>query len=239
VHASLDTAIRWKLINVNPMAGVILPKVAKREAKVLDHQQLAAYVAAARTAGVYEFTMLAIASGCRRGELLALQWSDIDFNARVVRISKSLEQTKAGLRIKPTKTEKPRELPLPDYAIGVLRAQRAVQSENRRQFERDYRDDLNLVFATLDGQYLKPDSMTAKVCLITKKAGLKGIGIHPLRHSFGSHLLSEGVPLATVSKLLGHSDVYTTAKIYSHSLTEDEKRVSAVLDRIASKAKLS
>jgi integrase len=239
VHASLDTAIRWKLINVNPMAGVILPKVAKREAKVLDHQQLGAYVAAARTAGVYEFTMLAIASGCRRGELLALQWSDIDFNARVVRISKSLEQTKAGLRIKPTKTEKPRELPLPDYAIEVLRAQRAVQSENRRLFERDYRDDLNLVFATLDGQYLKPDSMTAKVCLITKKAGLKGIGIHTLRHSFGSHLLSEGVPLATVSKLLGHSDVYTTAKIYSHSLTEDEKRVSAVLDRIASKAKLS
>src|SRR5579871_874020 len=76
----------------------------------------------------------------------ALTWPDIDFNTRVMRISKSLEQTKGGLRVKPTKSEKPRDIPLPRSAIEVLREHRNHQSENRRLFGADYRDDLNLVF---------------------------------------------------------------------------------------------
>jgi integrase len=152
LHVALDTAIRCKLLKVNPVDGVQLPKVVKREAKSLDLEQLARFVAAALANGVYEFVMLAAATGCRRGELLALTWADIDFNARLMRVSKSLEQTRAGLRVKPTKTEKPREIPLPAVAIEVLRAHRSVQAENRRLFGPDYRDDLNLVFSTPEGE---------------------------------------------------------------------------------------
>ncbi len=86
----------------------------------------------------------------------------------------------------------------------------------------DYRSDFGLVFAAADGGYLNPDSVTAKACLIARRAALEGIGLHSPRHSHGSQLLSEGVPITTVSKRLDHSSVAITAAIYSHSLTRDE-----------------
>jgi integrase len=239
VHVALDTAIRWKLLKSNPVNGVQLPKVKKREAKSLELGQLAGFVAAARANGIYEFVMVAAATGSRRGELLALTWADIDFNSRLMKVSKSLEQTRAGLRVKTTKTEKPREIPLPAIAIEVLRVHRGAQSENRRLFGPDYRDDLNLVFSTPEGDYLKPDTLTSKVCLLAKKAGMSGISLHTLRHTYGSQLLSEGIPLPAVSKLLGHSTVYTTANIYTHALSKDEAAAADVWDEIARKAKIS
>jgi integrase len=206
-YAALDAAIRWKLIESNPMDGVVLPKVEKREATCLEAPQIAVFVEAARANGVYEFVIIAVATGCRRGELCALIWTDIDFNTRVLRVSKSLEQTKAGLRVKSTKLEKPREIPLGKSATEVLRAHRNQQAENRRLYGADYRDDLNLVFATPEGDCLKPDTITAKICLLAQKAGLKGSSLHTLRHSHGSQLLAEGTPLPVVSKRLGHSSV--------------------------------
>ena len=126
------------------------------------------------------------------------------------------------MRVKSTKTEKLREVSLPRSAIEVLRAHRAQQAENRHLFGSDYRDDLNLVFGAPDGACLKPDTLTAKVCLLATKAGLKDAGLHTLRHSRGSQLLSAGVPLPAVSKRLGHSSVYVTATVHSHALSKDE-----------------
>lgn len=238
VHVALDTAIRWKLIKSNPVDGVQLPKVKRREVNALDADQVAAFLEAARAQGIYEFVMLAASTGCRRGELLALTWADIDFVGRLMRLSKSLEQTKEGLRVKSTKNEKPREISLPKSSIEVLRAHRAGQVENRRLFGPDYRDDLNLIFATPGGNYLKPDTITAKVCLLASKAGLKGVSLHTLRHSHGSQLLSAGVPLPAVSKRLGHSSVYVTATVYSHALSADEVAAADIWD-LAVKPKIS
>jgi integrase len=231
VHVALDTAIRWKLLKSNPVDGVVLPKVVKREARVLETEQIRKFLDAARAAGVYEFVMLAVGTGCRRGELLALTWADVDFVARVLRLSKSLEQTRAGLRVKSTKSENPREISLAISSIEMLREHRASQSENRRLYGPDYRDDLNLVFATPDGDYLKPDSMTSKVCLLASHAGLNGASLHTLRHSHGSQLLANGVPLPAVSKRLGHSSVYVTATIYAHALSADEVAAADVWDK--------
>jgi integrase len=230
VHVALDTAIRWKLLKVNPVDGVVLPKLVKREAQVLETEQISTFLEAARAQDVYEFVMLAVSTGCRRGELLALTWADVDFVGRVLRLSKSLEQTKAGLRVKCVKNEKPREISLPRSSIDMLREHRGRQSKNRRLYGPDYRDDLNLVFATPEGDYLKPDSMTSKVCLLARKAGLNGASLHTLRHSHGSQLLSHGVPITAVSKRLGHSSVYVTATIYSHALSADEVAAADVWD---------
>lgn len=222
VHVALETAVRWKLIKSNPVHGVVLPKAPKREGKALDADQLALFLDFARAEGIYAFLMIATATGCRRGELLGLRWDDIDFVGRALRVSKSLEQTKAGLRIKLPKSEKPRVISLPASAIEILREHRGRQAENRRLLGPDYRDDLNLVFCGPDGDFLKPDSVTSKVCLLAGKTGLKGVSLHTLRHSHGSQLLSAGVPLPAVSRRLGHSSVYVTATVYAHALSKDE-----------------
>ena len=224
VHIALSSAVRWKLLRVNPADACELPKLQRREARALDPSQTEWYLDSARGHWLSPILVMAAATGCRRGELLALTWPDLmlDGTPACVKVSKSLEQTKEGLRIKRPKNEKARSLTLPTIAVDALRQHWEKQQEWRAQYGPDYRKDLNLVFATPEGNYLKPDSITAKACLLAKKAGLKGIGLHSLRHSHGSQLLSAGVPLPTVSKRLGHSNVAVTAQVYSHAFSKDE-----------------
>jgi len=228
--------VRWKLITVNPMAAVQLPKLEKQEAIALEASQLAWYMEAARAGGLYEILKFAAATGCRRGEILALAWPDVDLINRIVRVTKSVEQTKAGLRIKTPKNMKPRPVSLPPSMVPILELHRTNQQENRRLFGQDYRGDLNLVFCGPQGDYLKPDSISAKASLIAKQAGLKDTSLHTLRHSHGSQLLSAGVPLPTVSKRLGHSSVYVTATVYSHALGKDELAAGDAWDASVEKA---
>lgn len=231
VSAGLNTAIRWKLLKSSPMDGVQLPKVRKkRKAHALESDQLAWYLDAARANGLYEIVMVASATGCRRGELLALKWSDVDLISRVLIISKSLEQTRSGLRVKSTKNDTPRDISLPASCVEILNCLREQQAGYRRMLGPDYKAELNLVFCDPKGDYLKPDSVTAKACLIAKKAGLKDTSLHTLRHSHGSQLLSNGVSLPTVSKRLGHSSVYVTATVYSHALSKDDQAAADVWD---------
>jgi integrase len=162
---------------------------------------------------------VAAATGCRRGELLALRWSDI-VDGRAM-ISRSLTQTRDVLGFKCTKTEKPRPVALPESAIVALEAHRQKQDEFRRQFGPDYRIDLDLIFANPDGTMLKPDSISASVSALFKRLKIpkpKGAALHLLRHSHTSHLLASGVPLPAVSARLGHSSMRTTQEIYGHMI---------------------
>lgn len=222
VSAAFNTAVRWKLIPSNPAAACRLPKVERREAKVLDPSELEWMLTAARGSEVYPLLVLAIATGCRRGELLALKWSDVDLFSGQLSISKSLEQTKQGVRVKTPKSGRARKFPLPASALDALREHRSTQERHRQLYGSDYQADLDLIFASPEGDFLKPDSMTAKVCALAKQCGLKGVSLHSFRHTHGSQLLSANVPLPTVSKRLGHASVHITAQVYSHSFSQDE-----------------
>lgn len=105
---------------------------------------------------------------------------------------------------------------------------------NKKAYGSTYRHDLDLVFAAPDDDYLKPDSVTATVCRLAKKAGLESAGRHCLRHSHGSLLLSSGHSLPTVSRHLGHADPSVTARIYSHSFTREEQAAAEAWDAIMS-----
>lgn len=165
------------------------------------------------------------ATGCRRGELLALRWPDIV--GGYVTIERSLTQTRSGLQFKETKTEKPRRIVLPASAVAALEAHRKKQDEFRTKFGPDYRGDLDLVFAQPDGTPLKPDSISATVSALFKRLKIpkpKGKSLHLLRHSHTSILLATGVPLPTVAERLGHSSVRTTQEIHAHMITgQDEE----------------
>lgn len=231
VHVALQTGVRWKLLRFNPADAVILPPIEHREAKAADRAEIQLLLDGARGHWVYPIIAVAVATGCRRGEILALQWSDIEFEQRFVTIAKSLEQTKAGLRIKTPKNRRTRRFPLPGSVLDALRSHRQEQQQARELFGADYRADLDLVFATPEGEYLKPDSITAKVCQLAKDLGLKGVSLHALRHSHASQLLAAGVPLPTVSKRLGHSSVNVTGAIYSHSFAADEVAAADAWER--------
>ena len=108
---------------------------------------------------------------------------------------------------------------VPASAIDAMEAHRRRQNEFREQFGPDYRVDLDLIFANPDGTPLRPNSVSSVVSLLFRRLGLpKGASLHSLRHSHGSHLVADGVPLPVVSERLGHSSVRTTADVYAHAL---------------------
>ena len=104
-------------------------------------------------------------------------------------------------------------------ASSALDQHRKRQQEFRQQYGPDYRTDLDLIFANPDGTPLKPDSVSASVSALCRRLKLpKGVSLHTLRHSYGSHLLAAGMPLPAVSARLGHSSVRVTADVYSHAI---------------------
>jgi integrase len=157
------------------------------------------------------------ATGARRGEVLALRWSDIQ-DGRAI-ITRSLTQTKQVLEFKGTKTERPRDVKVPASALMALENHRKHQNEFRRQFGADYRTDLDLIFANPDGTPFRPNSISSVVSLLFRRLGLpKGASLRSLRHSHGSHLVADGVPFPVVSERLGHASIRTTVDIYAHAL---------------------
>ncbi len=228
LRMALRDARRLELIDVNPMADIKLPKVQKPEKTALDHEQFNRLLERAKTSWIYPLLAVAGATACRRGELLALTWSDIDFNAGTMEVSKSLEQTREGLRVKPPKNLKPRTVDLPSSAIEVLREHRAAQLKGREAAGEVYNTALNLVFADALGEYRNPGSVSAMAARIAKTAGFSDVSLHSLRHSHGSQLLADGVPITEVSARLGHADANITLGVYSHALESNKSRAAQV-----------
>ena len=133
LSVAFRTAVRWKLLRQSPMESVQLPRLERVEKAALDAEQLTWYLdtCRAKVPWLYPILLFAAATGCRRGEVLALRWQDLDLGRRVARIARSLEQTASGLRIKDTKTGRARLVPLPPSVVSVLESVRAEQAENR------------------------------------------------------------------------------------------------------------
>jgi integrase len=218
VSSAFHRAVKWGLVGVNPVSNSEPPIPKKHKGMaLLPKEQMLMIESATGPACLPMFLELSAATGARRGEVLALRWSDVDGSD--VLIARSLTQTRQGLEFKGTKTDRPRRVGLPESVLASLAVHQQKQDKLRQQFESDYRADLNLIFANPDGTPLRPDSISASVSLLCRRLGLpKGASLHTLRHSHGSVLLADGVDLATVSERLGHSSVRVTADIYSHAL---------------------
>ena len=200
----------------------------------MDHAETTRFMETCGESWLRDVFATALATGARRGELLALSWPDVDLDTAMLTIRKSLEETKQGLRIKETKGRKIRRLHLPDSTVKLLRNLKERQKEARRMFGFDYRADLDLVFCHPGGYYIRPRTVSKAARRIAKKAGLIGVSLHTMRHSHGSQLLSLGVPLPTVSKRLGHANTHVTATIYSHALPHDEGAAAQIWDKAMS-----
>lgn len=224
----LRKAVGLKLIPALPVSDDYRPpKVEKKDPPALDRSVIDRLLDAASSSRLFPLILLAVATGMRRGELLALTWPDIDFETGIVNVSKSLEETDEGLRVKTTKSGKPRRFAVPAAAIEALREHQTVQDRDHDLFGPDYQDK-GLVFCKPHGDFWKPDKISVRVTKIARKAGLAGVGLHTLRHSHASELLSKGAPIPTVAKRLGHANANVTLSIYSHALEADELAAAKV-----------
>ena len=216
VSSAYTRGLRWGIAEVNPVQASEPPIPKKKESIALTVEQQEHVIASAdKPWGLDIFLELDAASGARRGELLGLQWSDLDGNHLM--IGRSLAQVGQTVFLKEPKNKKFRTITIPPSALKKLQAHRKAQQPHRDHFGESYQGDY--IFCNPDGSPLKPDTVSAAVSLLFRSLKLpKGASLHTLRHTHGSHLLAAGVPLTDVSKRLGHVNPHVTATIYAHAL---------------------
>lgn len=225
LRTSLETAIRHGLLARNPCDLVDLPRAQKPRIRVLDADQITTLLNAARGTPLYLPVLLAATTGMRRGEVLALRWSDVDMDSGTLTVARSLEQTKAGQREKETKTGKVRKVTMPALLIEGLRAHR---EETGRV--------AGFVLCYDDGSPLSATGLTQRFTRFARTLDLPPVSFHSLRHSAASLLLSLGVPLPDVSEVLGHSDPYVTATIYARVLASSRREAADKMNAALKKA---
>jgi integrase len=232
LSASLARAVEQQLIARNPcdVFKKRLPKVERREMATLTPEQAQRLLAAIRHNRVYWPVLIALATGMRRGEVLALRWRNADLDRGNLRVVESLEQTNAGLRFKAPKSEKARAITLPAFAIEELRRLKREQAEELFKFGVRQSGD-TLLFARADGQAMPPRSLTHE---FTKLAGrvkdVPRVRFHDLRHSHATQLLLAGVHPKVAQERLGHSSISITLDLYSHVTATMQEDAAAKLD---------
>jgi len=229
----LRTICRWGvrmgILTRNVIASIEPPKVVAKEMQALDADGVARLLSAAQSNDLQAPIALAIASGLRRGELLALHWSDIDLEAGRLSVRRSLETIDGATQTKEPKTERSRRtVALPAFALEILRAHRNAQNERRLRLGLGRSED-GWVFDRGDGEAIEPGFFSQKFARFAKRAGVR-VRFHDLRHSYATLSLASGVDLKTVSSALGHSAISTTGNIYLHAVESLQQDAAARLD---------
>jgi integrase len=217
LKSALARAVEQQALARNPADALKrLPKVERKPIAALTVEQSQRLLAAIKHTTTYWPAMLGLATGLRRGEILALRWRNVDLDRGMIRVVESLEQTKAGLRFKSTKSEKGRGVALPFFAVAELRKRKQAQAEALLALGVRQSGD-TLVCGRVDGQPKQPASLTHEFTyLVGRIRGFPRIRFHDLRHSHATQLLASGVHPKVVQERLGHSTIAVTMDIYSH-----------------------
>src|SRR5262249_9055995 len=180
---------------------------------------------------LYALVVVALNSGVRRGELLALRWQDIDFDAGHLRVEQALEKTtRAGLVFKAPKSRHGRRtVTLPPSTIAVLREHWKKQQEQRLMLGLGKAPADALVFAHFDGSAYSPNLLSKQWRRAMKAVGLKAT-LHSLRHTHASTLIASGLDVLTISRRLGHGSAALTLNVYGHLFKPDD-RAAAIMER--------
>jgi integrase len=217
LHRGLELAREREKVARNVASVIAPPKVDEVEVEALKADEIAPVLEALRGHWLEPIAILALAAGPRRGELLALSWSSVDLQRGLMTISRSLEQTRAGLRFKQPKTKSGRrEIALPPIAIEALKDHRLRQLEMRVRLGLGKLSNDALVFTTPDGEPMPPNNLSRDWARFIKARKLPSISFHSLRHSHVSMLIASKLDPLIVARRVGHASSTTTMRTYAH-----------------------
>ena len=219
LSAALSRAVEQQIIARNPCDAFKrrLPKVERREMAILTAEQSKALLQALAGDRLYWPVLIALATGMRRGEVLALRWRNVDLERGTVRVMESLEKTSSGLRFKTPKNGRGRVITLPALAIEEFRRRKLEQAEELLKVGVRLSGAI-LVCAQPDGSPTSPFVLTHAFTgfLVKRKSEFPRVRFHDLRHTHATQLLLAGVHPRIAQERLGHSTVALTLDLYSH-----------------------
>jgi integrase len=233
LHRALSQAERLGLVGRNVCDLVDVPRMREREMHVLDREHVRRLLDAARGDRLEALYVLAVTTGMRQGELLALRWKDIDVDHGTVQVRATLQRTKEdGYRLAAPKTRQSRrQITLTTAARDALKIHRARQAEERLAVGPAWEGTHDLVSLDVTGRPLSGIQLTrAAFYSLLQRAGLPHIRFHDLRHTAATLLLGRGVNPKIVSEMLGHATIAITLDIYSHVLPTMQQSAAAEMD---------
>ena len=217
LHRALHIAVKWGLISRNPADAIDLPHCQRPEMHVMNEDNIKTFLEAAKSTPYYVLFYMALFTGMRRSELLALRWCDVDLILGQISVNRSLHHLRdKSLVFRTPKTAKGRRtIALPPSAILVLKEHKEQQEQIRLMLGTLLVDD-DLVFSQSDGRPLLPDTVSHAWAKLAQRTGLKGIRLHDARHSHASLMLKQGIHPKIVQERLGHASIQVTLDTYSH-----------------------
>lgn len=237
----LRRALRWAehegLVTRNAAAISYGPRVPQPEGRTLTPDEARAFLASVAGHPLEAAWVVMLATGLRRGELLALTWSDVKLDgAPALTVRRSLKRLRGvGLVADEPKTSGSRRtLRLPLIAATALRDHRHRQREDQRHAGELWEPEplgLDLIYRTPAGTAVDPDNFRQTTYAVTTAAGLGRWSPHEMRHSAASLLIAQGVPLKTISETLGHASIRITADVYGHLLADARSQAADAMDQ--------
>lgn len=236
ISQSYNKAVELKMCPSNPAKATVRPTIKRKAAtNVLTREEMDSFIKEVNEEDIrWKAAFLTLlGSGIRIGELLALEWQDVDFENKELDINKTLSRTKGGLVIEEPKTESgKRKAPLPSIvleAIGQLKKSQEFLVKHGEAVKSD------IVFTTINGTHIIPRNFQRKFYTVRNRAGVpKEVSVHGLRHTLATRLLEEGEDMRVIMEILGHSDITITANTYSHVLPETKRRAVSRMDSFLS-----
>ena len=234
INVALKHAVDWQLLAYNPNSRVQSPKKLKVESKFYDLEQTKALLRALDHEDVkYQAIIrLALDTGCRRGELIGLEWTDIDFVTGMVIINKTLQKIGKDLvEGTPKNNNSIRRVPISEPTIEVLKEYKIFNNNLKNELGNKWKNTKK-IFTTEDGEPIHPDTPRKIFEKILKKYDLPIINFHSLRHTSASLQISRGISIADISRRLGHADISTTLNVYSHAFNSGNDKIMREFNNI-------
>ena len=234
LRSALQQAVKWKLIPQNSALSVDLPKQAKGEIQVLNPQQARDFLKEAAQDPYHVLFAVALTTGMRPSEYLALKWSDVNFSKGTVSIARTLEPIKGGgWRFADTKRARSRRLvKLQESVLRLLGEYRDTQVRERDPANGDTAA-ADLIFVNSNGNPLNERNLVQRnFQIILERAKLPRIRLYDLRHTAATLALGAGVPAKVVSEQLGHASVAFTLDTYSHVLPHMQESAAAQVEAL-------
>lgn len=232
LHRALEQAVKWSMIVYNPCNGVDVPRHEAPETKTWTAEQARAFLTGTADDDLAALWRLALTTGARKGELLALRWQDIDLDRGTLAIRRTLSRGKDGLGFNdPKSSASKRTFALLPSCVAALKRHKAHQNERRLRWG-DAWQEIGLVFDRGDGSLLHPNVAYVAFKRHARRLELPVIRFHDLRHTCATLAMADGVHAKVVQERLGHSTIGITLDRYSHVTVSMQQDASDRLERL-------
>jgi len=226
LKGAMDKAVLAGIIPRSPCTGIMLPKGKKKQPVVYDEQEIKKLIEAARGTEMELVIDMELCLGVRRGELLGLQWDDVDWTHNQIHIHRNRVVVNGKSHIKEPKTEAGnRILDVPEMLMKKLKRHRLTCMERQMAMGSAY-TVTDFIIVHPDGKPIYPEYLSQMLTKLQDRAGLPKCRFHDLRHLCASIMLMQGVNVKVAQERLGHADISTTLNIYSHVLPSSAKEAA-------------